>query len=164
MLHAVAYTLIGLFVLTSVGNWACRLLFRQTGLASRFPEAGNGNDEGSAAPKPAQPEPAKPESTKPEPAKPEPTKPAQPAGWLIGWLERLILAIGIVAGSWEVLAAVIALKTVSRFQEMDDQAFAEYFLVGSLFSVLWAFAVTSLWMIYDRTLGIDLRADLLALL
>ena len=149
MLHAVAYTLIGLFVLTSVGNWACRLLFRQTGLASRFPEAGNGNDEGSATPKPAQP---------------EPTKPAQPAGWLIGWLERLILAIGIVAGSWEVLAAVIALKTVSRFQEMDDQAFAEYFLVGSLFSVLWAFAVTSLRMIYDRTLGIDLRADLLALL
>ncbi|MDB5660100.1 MAG: hypothetical protein JWS10_2715 [Cypionkella sp.] len=84
-------------------------------------------------------------------------KTIRPAGWIIGWLERLILAIGILTHSWEVLLAVIALKTVARFKELDDQQFAEYFLVGSLFSVLWAVLITSLWLFYDNHFGVDLR-------
>jgi hypothetical protein len=56
--------------------------------------------------------------------------------------------------SWEVLAAVIALKTVARFKELDDRKFAEYFLAGSLFSILWAVVVTSLWLAYDRYAGL----------
>ncbi len=84
----------------------------------------------------------------------------QPAGWIIGWLERTVLAIGIVTQSWEVLAAVIALKTVARFKELDDQRFAEYFLVGSLFSVLWAVIVTSAWLTYDRHFGFDIRTKI----
>lgn len=95
-------------------------------------------------------------SDKPE----EPTSEVKPAGWIIGWLERLVLAIGILTHSWEVLAAVIALKTVARFKELDDQSFAEYFLVGSLFSVLWAVLVTSAWLAYDRNFGIGLYAQL----
>lgn len=82
---------------------------------------------------------------------------AQPAGRIIGWLERIVFAIGIVTQSWEVLAAVIALKTVARFQELDDQKFAEYFLVGSLFSILWAILITNAWLIYDRQNGSDLQ-------
>ena len=58
--------------------------------------------------------------------------------------------------SWEVVAAVIALKTVARFKELDDQRFAEYFLVGSLFSILWAVLITSAWLVYDHRVGIDL--------
>lgn len=83
-----------------------------------------------------------------------------PAGWVIGWLERLILAIGIVTHSWEVLAAVISPKTVARFRDMDDRRFAEYFLVGSMFSILWAVLVTSLWLVYDRTFGLDLQTSI----
>ena len=79
------------------------------------------------------------------------------AGRVIGILERLILAAGIVVHSWEILAAVIALKTVARFQKLDQREFAEYFLVGSLFSVLWALIITSAWAAYDHSLGIDLR-------
>ena len=60
----------------------------------------------------------------------ETTSDVQPAGWIIGWLERTVLAAGIVTQSWEVLAAVIALKTVARFKELDNQRFAEYFLVA----------------------------------
>jgi hypothetical protein len=78
------------------------------------------------------------------------------AGRIIGWLERLVLAIGIVTRSWEVLAAVVALKTVARFKELDDQLNAEYFLIGSLFSVLWAISVTSAWLAYDHLVGIGL--------
>lgn len=85
----------------------------------------------------------------------------KPAGWIIGWLERLIIAIGILTHSWEVLAAVIALKTVARFKELDDQRFAEYFLVGSLFSILWAVVITSAWLAYDRNFGVGLQANLL---
>lgn len=81
-----------------------------------------------------------------------------PAGWIIGALERLILAIGILTHSWEVLVAVVALKTVARFKELDDQKFAEYFLVGSLFSVLWAIFITSAWLGYDNYYGVDLHA------
>jgi hypothetical protein len=81
----------------------------------------------------------------------------QPAGWIIGWLERTVIAVGIVTQSWELLAAVIALKTVARFQKLDTQKFAEEFLVGSLFSVLWAVLITSAWLVYDRQFGSDLR-------
>ncbi|WP_374295323.1 hypothetical protein [Sphingomonas sp.] len=75
------------------------------------------------------------------------------AGRWIGTLERLILAVGILAHSWEILAAVIALKTVARFNELNERVFAEYFLIGSLFSIAWTMAVTALWLGYDRTLG-----------
>lgn len=81
----------------------------------------------------------------------------QRAGWIIGWLERLILAVGIVTHSWEILAAVIALKTVARFKELDEKLPAEYFLVGSLFSILWAIFVTAAWLGYDHQFGMDLH-------
>ncbi len=83
--------------------------------------------------------------------------PVHKAGRWIGALERLILAAGIILQSWEIMAAVIALKTVARFQKLDRQEFAEYFLVGSMFSILWTLLITSLWLGYDHQLGIDLR-------
>lgn len=79
------------------------------------------------------------------------------AGRWIGAFERLIMALGITIHSWEIFAAVIALKTVARFKEMDERSFAEYFLVGSLFSILWTMLVTSAWIAYDHTLGTDIR-------
>ncbi len=94
----------------------------------------------------------------------ENTEQIQPAGWIIGWLERIVLAIGIVTQSWEVLAAVIALKTVARFKKLDDQSFAECFLVGSLFSVLWTVIVTSAWLTYDRHVGFDIQTKIVGIL
>ncbi len=121
-LHFALYTGVGLVLLTTIGNLACRWLFHLTGLSS--PDAS-----------------------------------AQPAaGRVIGSLERIIIAIGIIAHSWEVLAAVIALKTISRFKEMDEKSFAEYFLVGSLFSIFWATLVTAAWLGYDHYFGLNLRA------
>jgi hypothetical protein len=117
LLHAAISIILFLYLLTTVGNHACRQMFILTRLKS------------------------------------DPSQDASEelrAGRVIGALERLVLSLGILTHSWEVLAAVVALKTVARFKELDDRKFAEYFLAGSLFSVLWAVAVTSLWVAYDR--------------
>lgn len=86
------------------------------------------------------------------------------AGRAIGVLERLLVFFSLVAGSWEVLAAVIALKTVARYAKLDEQNNAEYFLVGSLASLLWALAMTVLIALYDRAWGFGLIAELDGLL
>jgi hypothetical protein len=53
---------------------------------------------------------------------------------------------------------------VARFKELDDKNFAEYFLIGSLFSLFWAVLITSGWVAYDGLFGIDLRGSILRLL
>lgn len=78
------------------------------------------------------------------------------AGRMIGSLERLIILIGLVAGSWEIMAAVIALKTVGRFKELDERLHAEYFLIGSLASVVWAAAISLGLIWFDQHLGLNL--------
>jgi hypothetical protein len=60
------------------------------------------------------------------------------AGRVIGVLERLLIFVGLTASSWEILAGVVALKTVARYSKLDEQNKAEYFLIGSLASILWA--------------------------
>ena len=77
------------------------------------------------------------------------------AGRIIGSLERILIMIGLIAQSWEVMIAVIALKTVARYQELDKRFEAEYFLVGSLVSILWAVAVTVFAMLLDSAFGIN---------
>jgi hypothetical protein len=77
------------------------------------------------------------------------------AGGVIGAFERLILAAGLLTASWEMVAAVVALKTVARFKELDERLDAEYFLVGSLFSIFWAIVVTAGWIGVDTASGID---------
>ena len=78
------------------------------------------------------------------------------AGRYIGLLERLLIIIGLVMGSWEVMVAVVALKTVARYKELDEQIPAEYFLVGSLASILWAVVIAGLLIVYDSTFGFGL--------
>lgn len=86
------------------------------------------------------------------------------AGRTIGVLERLLVFSSLIVGSWEMLAAVIALKTVARYAKLDEQNNAEYFLVGSLASMLWATAMTVLVALYDRIWGFGLIAELSGLL
>jgi hypothetical protein len=76
------------------------------------------------------------------------------AGRVIGVLERLLIFVGLTASSWEILAGVVALKTVARYSKLDEQNKAEYFLIGSLTSILWAVVVTGLIAIYDRGWGL----------
>ncbi|QLD88794.1 DUF3307 domain-containing protein [Natronomonas salina] len=65
-------------------------------------------------------------------------------GYLIGTLERWIILLLGVAGLWEAIAIVVAVESIARFEELKQRAFAEYFLVGTLTSVLVAIALVVL--------------------
>ncbi len=57
-------------------------------------------------------------------------------GKLIGLLERTFLYFLIIFNQIGAIAVIIALKSLARFKELDDKNFAEYFLIGSLLSVM----------------------------
>ena len=82
------------------------------------------------------------------------------AGRMIGILERILIFVGLTASSWEILAGVVALKTVARYKKLDEQNRAEYFLIGSLASILWAVIVTVGATLYDRYFGFGLLTGL----
>jgi len=74
-------------------------------------------------------------------------------GRLIGNLERLVLTVALAAGSFAAVGFLLAAKGAIRFDEFAKRDFAEYFLVGSLASILIAlcaglvirFALLALW-------------------
>lgn len=63
-----------------------------------------------------------------------------PAGRLIGILERLVVVLAVWQAAWAAVGLVVAAKSIARFEELRDRAFAEVYLVGTLASVLVAIA------------------------
>jgi len=59
-------------------------------------------------------------------------------GKLIGILERTFIYFLILLGQIGAITVIIALKSLARFKELDNKDFAEYFLIGSLLSLLTA--------------------------
>jgi hypothetical protein len=59
-------------------------------------------------------------------------------GWIIGYLERLGIVAAVVLFRFEILAAVIAVKGLGRFTELDNAAARERFIIGTLTSLIWA--------------------------
>jgi hypothetical protein len=59
-------------------------------------------------------------------------------GRLIGLLERTFFYFLVIFDKTAVVGIIIALKSLARFRELDNKEFAEYFLIGSLLSLLWA--------------------------
>jgi hypothetical protein len=57
-------------------------------------------------------------------------------GRLIGNLERLLLTLVVAGGSYAALGFLVAAKGLIRSKEFQEREFAEYFLVGTLCSVL----------------------------
>jgi hypothetical protein len=57
-------------------------------------------------------------------------------GRLIGNLERILLTIVVAAGSYAALGFLVAAKGLIRSEEFEKRDFTEYFLIGSLTSVL----------------------------
>lgn len=62
-------------------------------------------------------------------------------GLTIGYLERVSVTLGILAGFPAVIAVAVAVKGVGRFTELATPAARERFIVGTLSSLLWACAV-----------------------
>lgn len=59
------------------------------------------------------------------------------AGRVIGILERwLIYSVLMVSQNFNVIALIMAAKGFARFRQMEERAFAEYVLIGTLSSIL----------------------------
>ncbi len=57
-------------------------------------------------------------------------------GFAIGVLERWLVLLLAMAGQWAAVGLVLAAKSLARFEQLKDRDFAEYYLVGTLTSVL----------------------------
>jgi hypothetical protein len=75
----------------------------------------------------------------------DPTLPTAPqpsevlrGGAVIGFLERFAIVGAALVGHLEIVAAVIAVKGLGRFSELDSPAARERFIVGTLTSTCWA--------------------------
>ncbi len=62
-------------------------------------------------------------------------------GRLIGNLERILLTTMVAGGSYTALAFLVAAKGLIRSKDLEDRNWAEYFLIGTLASVLIALGV-----------------------
>ena len=62
--------------------------------------------------------------------------PTDPYGPMIGYVERIVVVLIVVAGSYEALAFFFAAKGLVRSKELEEQKFSSYFLLGSLASFL----------------------------
>lgn len=63
------------------------------------------------------------------------------AGRAIGILERTLTLALILYGEWAAIGLLIAAKSIARFEEIKIRRFAEYYLIGTLASLLVALAV-----------------------
>ena len=97
--------------------------------------------------------PAAPSTETPTPETPAPAPvPAAAVGTrilrggaIIGVLERLAVALAILAGQPVAIAYVVAIKGLGRFAELKETPVAaERFIIGTLTSMLWAAGVAAL--------------------
>lgn len=75
-----------------------------------------------------------------QPASTPHTREVLRGGAAIGVLERICVALGIVAGFPEALAIIVAVKGLGRFTELATAEARERFIIGTLASLLWASA------------------------
>ncbi len=68
----------------------------------------------------------------------EPGREVLRGGTTIGFLERVIVVAAVLIGRWELLAALIAVKGLGRFRDLDAGAATERFIIGTLVSLIWA--------------------------
>lgn len=61
-------------------------------------------------------------------------------GRMIGILERMLLLTLVLVNQWGALGLILAAKSLARFKDLDQRPFSEYYLIGTLTSVLIAIA------------------------
>lgn len=76
------------------------------------------------------------------------------AGQMIGYVERLLIFIFVLCGSFEAIGFLITAKSILRFGESaKDKHYAEYVLLGTLLSCLLALIVALATRSFRATLG-----------
>lgn len=62
------------------------------------------------------------------------------SGRKIGILERLLALVLVLLGQWAAMVLLVAVKSIARFEELKVRRFAEYYLIGTLTSLIVAVA------------------------
>lgn len=57
-------------------------------------------------------------------------------GRYIGMLERTLIMMFVFSGQVMGITIILAIKSITRFKQFDDKRFAEYYLIGSLLSMI----------------------------
>ncbi len=65
-------------------------------------------------------------------------------GQLIGSLERLLITALLALRQYSAIAIVFTAKSIARFRQLEDREFAEYYITGTLLSVVTAIALYGL--------------------
>ena len=60
----------------------------------------------------------------------------EPQGRMIGILERMLVLTLVLVGQWGALGLVMAAKSIARFEDLKHRSFSEYYLIGTLASLL----------------------------
>jgi hypothetical protein len=60
------------------------------------------------------------------------------AGLYIGWLERFLVLTAVLVKSPAMIGLILTGKSIARLPELKGSRFAEYFLIGTLFSISFA--------------------------
>jgi hypothetical protein len=60
------------------------------------------------------------------------------AGAVIGIIERIFIMTFVLLGQYTAIAFVFAAKSIVRFGEAKERKFAEYYLIGTMASILFA--------------------------
>jgi hypothetical protein len=63
------------------------------------------------------------------------------AGTCIGILERALVLTFVLIGQHTAIGLVLTAKSIARFEELKDRNFTEYYLIGTLASMLAAILV-----------------------
>lgn len=66
------------------------------------------------------------------------------AGLVIGLIERTLVMTFVYLGEWSAIGLLLAAKSIIRFESAKQRHFAEYFIVGTLSSILFAIVVAML--------------------
>jgi hypothetical protein len=71
------------------------------------------------------------------------------AGAMIGILERIFTLTLVLVGQYMALALVLAAKSIARFEDLKNRKFAEYYLIGTLSSMLCVVfvGIFTLWLV-----------------
>ncbi|MCG3795978.1 hypothetical protein CON78_29970 [Bacillus toyonensis] len=71
-------------------------------------------------------------------------------GKIIGYVERILVIVLVFQNQYAAIGFILAAKSLARFKQMDDRDWAEYFLLGTLVSIL-------LGIIYGITISLVLK-------
>ena len=71
------------------------------------------------------------------------------AGLAIGVLERIFTLTLVLLGQFTAISLVLAAKSIARFEDLKKREFAEYYLIGTFSSMLFALFVglVTVWLL-----------------